>query len=303
LRPAIFVLPVTLLSFIFCFGGPGFSAGPQRPPGMRKPTPRATVYRAKPAQQKAKKATTKQRTILPKINLPVDEGTGDSPLLATPPTTPIVVESAEHLQTSNQVMSLFPQGAVAEIHEDPSFRLMVTIHGTVFLKESSDLFRLGKGSALLCPSDNVTISTPACQVSLHDGSVVSIDCTESTTYIRDFHDCWKGHVVVKVGHEEPINLMPGVELIVCQEINQEVAWKQAVRHQIRRRGLGKVVSDNKHTVYKGEFSIPDEMLKSNHFLLLQKTADNHARSVIEDVTKTAALLHMNDSRGPFILMQ
>lgn len=303
MRPNIFVLPVIFLSFIFCFSGPGFSAGPQRPPGIRKPTPHATVYRAKPAQQKAKKANTKQRTIIPKISLPADEGSGDGPLLATPPITPIMVESAEHLQASNQVLSLFPHGTAAEIHEDPSFRLMVTIHGTVFSKESSDLFRLGKGSALLCPSDKVTISTPACQVSLRDGSVVSIDCTESTTYIRDFHDRWKGHVVVKVANEEPINLMPGVELIVSKEVNQEVAWKQAVRHQIRRRGLGKMVSDNKHTVYKGEFSIPDAMLKSNHFLLLQKTADNHAKSVIEDVTKTAALLHMNDNRGPFTLLQ
>jgi hypothetical protein len=294
-----FVVILLALVIVSCISEPGLAANPSRPPVIRTPVAPATINSAKPSSQKNRKSNP---TTNLKINLPSDEGSGDSPTLATPPVKPII-DPDEVLDENNKVVSLMPHTSIAEFKEESAFRLLVTIHGTAFSAKSEDSFSLEKGSALLCPDHTINVSTPACQLILHEGCVVTVDVTKSTTYIRDFHDRWKGHVVVKTEHAKDINLLPGVELIVTSELEPKTAWANAIRHQIRRRGLEKLVSDKNHTIYKGEFSIPDAMLKSNHFLLLQKTADNNVKGVIDDVTKTAALLHMSDSRGPYNLMQ
>lgn len=299
MKPGI-VLALLLLAV--CISEPGWAANSIRQPVIQKPIAPATINSAssKPSNSSKTKKGTPATNL--KINLPGDEGPADSPTLAAPPPRPIV-DPDEVLDEDNRVTSLIPHASIAEIKENPSFRLLVTIHGTVFSEESDNLFNLKMGSTLLCPDRKITVNTPFCQLILQDGCVVTVDVTKSTTYIRDFHDLWKGHVVVKTEHARDVKLLPGVELIVTTEREPELAWAHAIRHQIRRRNLEKLVSDTNHTIYQGEFSIPDAMLKSNHFLLLQKSGDGKARDVIDDVTKTAALLHMNDSRGPFTLMQ
>lgn len=295
-----FVLLLLALIPCICLSAPGLAANSIRQPVIRRPTtPPATINSAKSSSKKNQK--TSPVTNL-KIDLPADQGPNDSPTAAGAPLKPII-DPDEVLDEDNRVSSLMPHTAIAEMKEDPSFRLLVTIHGTVFTEKSENLFDLQTGSALLCPDRKITVDTPSCRLVLQDGCVVTVDVTKSTTYIRDFHDRWKGHVVVKTEHDKDINLLPGVELIVTHEAEPKMAWAHAIRHQIRRRDLEKLVSDKNHTIFKGEFSIPDAMLKSNHFLLLQKSANANVKDVIDDVTKTAALLHMSDSRGPFTLLQ
>ncbi len=299
MKPRIVLALLPLTVFI---SAPAWTANSIRQPVIQKPIAPATINSAssKPSNSSKTKKSTPATNL--KIILPGDEGPADSPTLAAPPARPII-DPDEVLDEENRVTSLIPHASIAEIKENPSFRLLVTIHGTVFSEESKDLFNLKMGSTLLCPDHKITVDTPSCRLILQEGCVVTVDVTKTTTYIRDFHDLWKGHVVVKTEHAKDINLLPGVELIVTTEAEPKMAWAHAIRHPIRRRNLDKLVSDKNHTIYQGEFSIPDAMLKSNHFLLLQKSADGKARAVIDDVTKTAALLHMNDSRGPFTLMQ
>lgn len=300
-----FVATLLSLGLFLQSTGTGLAANPVRPTINRKPVAPATINSAKPtnkstsSNQKKTKGTSASITNAKK-NYPSDEGSQD-PLILGLPAVPII-DPDEVLEEHNRVRALIPQTSVAVIKEDPSFRLLVTINGTEFSQKSKDSFELKKGSVFVCPENNIAVKTPACELILHEGSVVTIDVTKSTTYIRDFHDRWRGHVVVKTEHLQDIHLMPGVEVIVTSETDPQLAWTHAIRHQIRRRGLVKLVSDANHTIYKGEFSIPDAMLKSNHFVLLHRTSDDKVKHVIDEVMKTAALLHMNDTRGPFSLL-
>ena len=203
----------------------------------------------------------------------------------------------------NKVFSLFPHTSTAKLIEDKTFRMMVTMDGTRFERDNERAMKLDEGSVLISPTHKIKVATPACVVELQEGSVVSIDSTEDTTYIRDFHDRWKGHVVVHVD-DKNINMMPGTELIVTTETDPDRAWQNAVRHQIKRRGLSKYkIGRDDVTVFRGDFSIPDAMLKSNHFLYLKDHQDQHSRSVLDEITKTAALLHITDHSGPFTFMR
>jgi hypothetical protein len=203
----------------------------------------------------------------------------------------------------NKVLSPFPHSATAKLIEDRTFRMMVTMDGTKFKLENDDLMKLESGSVLVSPSHKIKVTTPSCVVELQEGSVVSIDSTEDTTYVRDFHDRWKGHVVVHINSKE-INLMPGTELIVTSETDPDKAWQNAVRHRICRRDLAKYQTDvEKLTVFRGDFSIPDAMLKSHLFLYLKEHQDAHARAILDDITKTAALLQITDHGGPYTLLK
>ncbi|MBX9669905.1 MAG: hypothetical protein K2X93_19945 [Candidatus Obscuribacterales bacterium] len=44
------------------------------------------------------------------------------------------------------------------------------------------------------------------------------------------------------------------------------------------------------------------MLKSEQFRLLRTSPENDAVDVIDEVTKTAALLHITDNKGPYVFM-
>lgn len=226
-----------------------------------------------------------------------DEGTAETAVVE--PSNPVPEPNPE----GNKVFSLFPHTCTAKLIEDKTFRMMVTMDGTKFERETEHAMKLNEGSVLVSPSHKIKVTTPACVVELQDGSVVSIDSTEDTTYIRDFHDRWKGHVVVHVDGKN-INMMPGTELIVTNESDPEKAWQNAVRHQIKRRGLSKYkIGRDDVTVFRGDFSIPDAMLKSHHFLYLKDHQDQHSRSVLDEITKTAALLHITDHSGPFTFMR
>ncbi len=278
----------------------GLCAAPVRQPAVRPIVKPATTNSAKSAKSKPKKGT---RSIPgSKTNLPAEEGPNDSTTIIQPVETPTPLNFEDQPIEAFEVTSLSPK-AVAEIQEDPAFRMLVTVNGTILKKESEHDYRLQRGSVLFCPDREIVVTTPACKATLHQGSVVAIDVSESTTYIRDFNDRWKGHVVVKTEHDPELAMMPGVEIIISNVDTPEEAWIQARRLPIRRRGLVQVVSDKHHTVYKGEFSIPDAMARSEHFILLQRSGGRIAKSVVEEVLKTAALLHMNDTRGPFTFLE
>jgi len=269
------------------------AARPATRPATKKTTPKAV---AKPVQKKVETTKKNVKPIETKVTLPTDEGPADAPVVIPSNRPP------EPNPEANKVSSLFPNAAVAHVTDDPTMRLMVTINGTKCQKEADELMRLEKGSILISPEHKLAVATPVCKIELQGGAIVSIDSTSDTTYIRDFHDRWKGHVIVKTGSNE-YRLMPGSELIITKETDPEKAWKNAVRHQIRRRDLSKYDSSKDITVYRGDFSIPDAMLKSNHFILLRESDDGKARTIIDEVTKTAALLHLTDNKGPFTLMQ
>jgi hypothetical protein len=272
-----------------------------RQPAVRPIVKPATTNSAKSTNSKTKKGT---RTIPGlKRNLPAEEGPNDSTTIIQPVEIPTPLNFEDQPPEAFQDTSLIPKLSAAEIQEDPAFRMLVTINGTILKKESEHEYRLQKGSALFCPDREIVVTTPACKATLQQGSVVAIDVSKTTTYIRDFNDRWKGHVVVKTEHDPELAMMPGVEIIISNVDTPEEAWIQARRLPIRRRGLVQVVSDKHHTVYKGEFSIPDAMARSNHFILLQRSGDRLAKSVVEEVVKTAALLHMYDSREPFSLLE
>jgi hypothetical protein len=305
-------LAIALSGFWLLSGAQAFCRNDVRVPTFRPPTVKSPAPKTPTTKGSSRRSASKNRKVSDPAKLEVkkqvkpievkttqssEDAPGDTPVLVEPSNRP-----PEPDPEGNKVRSLFPNAAVAHVTEDKSFRLMVTIDGTKFDRETDDLMRLEKGSVLLSPNHKVHIETPACSLDLQEGSVVSIDSTEDSTYIRDFHDRWKGHVVVKVNDKE-INLMPGTELIVTRETDPDKAWRNAVRHHIRRRGLKQFSSGAHLIVFKGDFSIPDAMLKSNHFLYLKNLNDAKAHAVIDEVTKTAALLHITDHNGPFTLMR
>lgn len=291
-----------------------------RPPVSKTPLTKAPSVKARSTKlpstrqsrraAKGNKVTTPAQTERVRKAVPIeiktqtatDEGPADSQAVDEAIVAPVDPTPKPTNREGNKVHSLFPNASVAHLTEDKAFRLLVTIDGTKFDKETDDLLRLEKGSMLLSPEHKINIATPICSIKLQEGSVVSVDSTSDTTYIRDFHDRWKGHVVVKVG-EKSYPLMPGSEMIVTREKDPNKAWKQAVRHQIRRRGLVRIKTADDVTIYKGDFSIPDAMLKSNHFSHLKYEDNAKSRAVIDEVTKTAALLHITDNRGPFTLLR
>ncbi len=232
---------------------------------------------------------------LPAVAAPLEEPSEPSgsaaPEALLPP--PPVVEEAD------EVKWMFPNRQIAHIEEDPNFRLLVTVDGTTLQKETDGNYRLTKGSILICPAKKTTLYSPHCSIELKEGSVVTIDASSAATYIRDFHDRWKGHVVVRV-ESKTLYLMPGMELVITSETDSTKAWQTAIKHPIRRRDLAQTFSSPSIVVYEGEFSILDAMLKSEQFRLLKTSSD--AGDVIDEVTKTAALLHITDHKGPYIIM-
>ncbi len=214
---------------------------------------------------------------------------------------PEAIDAPPLVEEADKVKWMFPNRSVAQIQKDLNFRLLVTVDGTVLQKESACHYRLTKGSVLICPANKTTLYTPHCTVELREGSVVTIESLSQATYIRDFHDRWKGHVVVKAD-DKTVYLMPGMELVVTSETDSTKAWETAIRHPIRRRDLTQMFSSPTMVVFKGDFSILDAMLKSEHFRLLRTSPENDAVDVIDEVTKTAALLHITDHKGPYVFM-
>ncbi|MBX3136125.1 hypothetical protein KF707_07800 [Candidatus Obscuribacterales bacterium] len=291
---------------------PGLRSPAIKTPALKPPTQRPKALRGsirkttrKAVSQTHKKSST-VKTDENKNRKPVGalknvSGSEDEPSEAAE-TEPEFIETVPN-PDGNRVNSLFPHASTAKMIEDKAFRLMVTIDGTKFKNEEGNSMKLESGSVLVSPSHKIKVATPSCWIELQEGSVVSIDATEDTTYVRDFHDRWKGHVVVHV-NDKDINLMPGAELIVTKETDPDKAWQKAVRHHIRRRGLAEYKTGVENlTVFRGDFSIPDAMLKSRHFLYLKEHPDAHARSVLDEITKTAALLHITDHSGPYTLLR
>lgn len=302
----ILFVPLLSLAAVLCFSdASAFGRSPFRPPQANRPPatrPRTNPKRVTPGEKSSKSAVTKKdtirpnkKTLAPRQLLPSDEGPLDAEVLSAPGC------EFEPGSDPGRFSALFPNRSVFHVKGDQSVRLLVTMDGTVYEKETDELLRLEKGSILISPDRAMVVSTPVCRVELESDAVVTIDATADATYVRDYHDRWKGHVIVST-EADSFNLMPGFELIVTRESDPDKAWKSAVRHHIRRRDLERCSSAGRAIAFRGEFSIPDAILKSNHFAVLRDSEEPKLKAILEEVTKTAALLHLTDYGAPFSIL-
>ncbi len=296
---------IGLTAVLLGSGMPSLAAAPNMPRSSAAPRNSSSPV-SKPASKPAA-PTRKGKAV--RIQKSPDEPDSPGPDLPDPTSTvpfantPVAPQGVneEALHEGLKVKWLFPGTIHASVVEDKTFRLLVKSDGTVFDSETEHLYRLTRGAVLLSPSKTITVHTPNAEIVLHDHSVVTIDATPNFTRILDFHDKWKGHVVVKTeGHSNP--LFPGHEFIVVNETDEAKAFKHVLQVPLRRRDMRPVYTTEKLIAYAGDFSVPDAMLKSELFRCIREKNDGAVKDVIEDVTKTAALLHMTDTRGPYIFL-